>query len=170
MTTRTFVDGCSSCDILSGKLSPPGGVIYEDDYWHVDSVVGPVEWCGFLIIKLKRHCEQLAELTSAEALALGPIVRSACVALTEVMEPATVYACSFGDGIKHIHVWLLPRPREMRSGMRSVMLNLSLRMWLTRIGIRKWLISDEEVTRMSGLLRQRMCTLPSSGIPAGDDL
>jgi hypothetical protein len=54
LTVRTYVDGCLSCDILSGKLSPPGGVIYEDDYWHVDSVIGPVVWRGFLIVKLTR--------------------------------------------------------------------------------------------------------------------
>ena len=170
MTVRIFIDGCLSCDILSGKLSSPGGVIYEDDYWHVDSVIGPVVWRGFLIVKLKRHCEQMAELSSAEALALGPIVRSACVALAEVIEPAKVYVCSFGDGIKHIHVWLLPRPQEMHPGMRSVMLNLSLRMWLTRFGIRKWLISDEDVAHMADLLRQRMSTLHSTEMLERDDL
>ena len=57
------VEGCLSCKILAGRCAPPGGVIYEDDYWHVDSAASPVLWRGFPIIKLKRHCEHLAELT-----------------------------------------------------------------------------------------------------------
>jgi len=57
-----LVPGCMSCDILAGKLTTPGGVIYENEYWHVDSVVSPVCWLGFLIIKLKRHCEHLGAL------------------------------------------------------------------------------------------------------------
>jgi hypothetical protein len=45
-----LVPSCMSCDILAGTRSAPGGLIYEDDCWHVDSVVGPVFWRGFLII------------------------------------------------------------------------------------------------------------------------
>ena len=100
------VPGCMSCDILAGKLTTPGGVIYEDEYWQVDSVISPVYWRGFLIIKLKRHCEHLAELTPEEAGALGPVVRATCSALAEVLKPAKVYVCSFGDGVKHIHLWV----------------------------------------------------------------
>jgi ATP adenylyltransferase len=115
-----LVPGCMSCDILAGKRTSPGGVIYEDEYWHVDSVIGPVFWRGFLIVKLKRHCEHLAELTPDEASALGPIIQTACSALTELLDPAKVYVCSFGDGVKHIHFWVLPCPREMRPGLHWV--------------------------------------------------
>ena len=67
-----LVPGCMSCDILAGRRTPPGGVICEDDYWHVDSVVSPVLWRGFLVVKLKRHCEHLAELK--ETVMIEPIV------------------------------------------------------------------------------------------------
>jgi hypothetical protein len=33
-----LVPGCVSCDILAGRLKPPGGVIFEDEHWHVDAV------------------------------------------------------------------------------------------------------------------------------------
>jgi ATP adenylyltransferase len=79
-----LVPGCMSCDLLAGKITPPGGIIYENAYWHVDSVVRPVYWKGFLIIKLKRHCENLAELLSEEASSLGPVIQATSSALTEV--------------------------------------------------------------------------------------
>ena len=162
MATNLLVPGCMSCDILAGRLAEPGGTIYEDAYWHVGSVVSPVFWRGFLIVKLKRHCEHLAELTPAEATALGTVVQMACLALSEVLKPAKVYVCSFGDGVKHIHLWILPRPPEMRPGMHWVMWHLDVRSFLTRrLGLKRWLVSDEEVADMAGQLRTRFDQLPS---------
>ena len=151
-----LVPGCLSCDILAGKRTVPGGVIYENEHWDVGSVVSPVFWRGFLIIKLKRHCEHLAELTPEEAAALGPVVQTTCLALSEVLKPAKVYVCSFGDGVKHIHFWVLPRPPEMRAGMHWVFLNLDIRAVLTRrLGIKKWICSDEEAADIVAQVRQQ---------------
>ena len=151
----TSISRCLSCDIVTGKQVEPGGVIYENTYWHVGSAVGPAVWRGFLIIKLKRHCEHLAELTPDEAAVLGPVMRTTCLALTEVLGPAKVYVCSFGDGVKHVHFWALPRPAEMRPGMHPVMFNLDMRLTLTRLlGIKKWVISDEEVSFTADKLRE----------------
>lgn len=150
-----FVSGCLSCDIVTGKQVEPGGVIFENAYWHVGSAVGPAVWRGFLVIKLKRHCEHLAELTPEEAADLGSVMRATCLALTEVLKPAKVFVCSFGEGVKHVHFWALPRPPEMRPGMHSVFFNLDKRLTLTRLlGIRKWVISDEEVGYTAGKLRE----------------
>jgi diadenosine tetraphosphate (Ap4A) HIT family hydrolase len=135
----------------------PGGVIYQDDFWHVDSVVPPVIWRGFLIVKLKRHCEHLAELTPEESAALGPVLRGTCAAVTEALQPAKVYVCSFGDGVKHVHFWVLPRPRKMRPGMHAVMLNLDARSFLTkRLGVKRWVVGDQEVAEIAARIRERM--------------
>jgi diadenosine tetraphosphate (Ap4A) HIT family hydrolase len=150
-----FVPGCLSCDLLTGRRSEPGGTIYENEHWHVASVVAPIFWRGFLIVKLRRHCEQLADLTPAEAASLGPVLQATCQALTRVLKPAKVYVCSFGDGVKHIHFWVLPRPPEMRAGMHPVFLQLDLRAFLTRrLGVKRWLISDEEVADLATRLRE----------------
>jgi diadenosine tetraphosphate (Ap4A) HIT family hydrolase len=154
------IPGCMSCDILAGKRTAPGGVIYQDEYWHVDSVVSPVLWRGFLIVKLKRHCEHLAELTPPEATALGPLVQTTCLALSQVLKPAKVYVCSFGEGVKHIHLWVLPRPPEMRPGMHWVFLHLDVRALLThRFGIQRWVVSDAEVAHIADQVRQRFRAL-----------
>jgi diadenosine tetraphosphate (Ap4A) HIT family hydrolase len=160
-----LVPGCVTCDILTGRRREPGGAIYEGEYWHVGSVLSPVVWRGFLIIKLRRHCEHLAELTSAEAEALGPIVQASCQALQEVLNPAKVYVCSFGDGVQHIHIWILPRPAEMKPGMHWVFLHLDARQFLTRrLGIKRWIVPEEKVTETAAQLRFRMGQLlPDQG-------
>ena len=150
-----FVSGCLSCDIVTGKQVEPGGVIYEDPYWHVGGAVAPAVWPGFLVIKLKRHCEHLADLSPEEAADLGPVMRTTCLALTEVLRTAKIYVCSFGDGVKHVHFWALPRPPEMRPGMHQVIFNLDMRITLTRLlGIKKWVVSDEEVGYTADKLRE----------------
>ncbi len=149
--------GCISCDILAGKRTNPGGVIYENDFWHVDSVGEPVVWRGFLIIKLKHHCEHLADLSAAEAAALGPAIRLTCSGLTQVLQPARVYVCSFGDGVRHIHFWVLPRPPEMRPGMHRVMRQLDLRLALTRhLGVKRWIIASQEVAELAEQIRRQI--------------
>jgi diadenosine tetraphosphate (Ap4A) HIT family hydrolase len=154
---RTLVPGCMSCDILAGRLTTPGGVIYENEHWHVDSVTKPVYWRGFLIVKLKRHCEHLAELTQEEAVTLGPVIQATSFALADVLKPAKVYVCSFGDGIKHIHFWILPRQANIRPGMHWVMMHLNIRTILTRrFGIKRWIHSDEEVGKLVMQLRERI--------------
>ena len=153
-----LVSGCVACDIVSGKRIEPGGVIYENEYWHVGTVASaPVVWRGFLIIKLKRHCLHLADLTPEEAAALGPVIRSTCSALAEVLQPARVYVCSFGDGVQHVHFWALPRPAGMRPGMHSVMFQLDLRTTLTRwFGLKRWVVSEGEVAETAKQLRDEL--------------
>ena len=153
-----LLSGCVSCDIVAGNRIEPGGVIYENDYWHIGTAIGlPVVWRGFLIIKLKRHCEHLAELSSEESLALGPVIQSTCSALTKVLKPAKVYVCSYGDGIKHVHFWVLPRLSTTHPGMHSVIFNLDMRTTLTRLlGVKKWIVSDSDVSAIAKQVREHL--------------
>ena len=159
---------CISCEIVSGKRIEPGGSLYEDDCWQVGSVLAPVVWRGFTIVKLRRHCEQLAELTPREAAGLGPVLQATCQALTEVLHPARVFVCSFGDGVRHVHFWVLPRPLEMAPGMHPVLFNLDMRLTLTRVfKIKRWLVPEDEIQHTAGLLRERLSSLMSGRTPSG---
>jgi len=155
-----LVPGCLSCELLAGRRSVPGGTIWEDDFWRLESTVSPVLWRGFLILKLKRHGEHLAELTPAEAAALGPAIRASCAALAMVLAPAKIYVASFGDGVRHIHFWLLPRPRGTRPGLHWVLLRLDLRGLLVRLGFRRWIVPDEEVADLAAQVRRALEALP----------
>lgn len=58
---------CGACAEVAGQLSAPGGVILDDGLWFVSHHTGPFTDPGELTVKTRRHCESLAELTSAEA-------------------------------------------------------------------------------------------------------
>lgn len=100
---------CLSCQVVSGEITPPGGIIHTGQYWIVNHVVGAQLLRGFLIIQPKRHCEHLAELTLAEANEFGTLMQITCRALADVVAPAKTYLCSFGETHKHIHFWVMPR-------------------------------------------------------------
>jgi diadenosine tetraphosphate (Ap4A) HIT family hydrolase len=164
----SLVPGCLSCDIVAGRILQPGGTIYEDEFWNVGSILPPVVWRGFMIIKLKRHCEHLSELTPREAAALGAVIQAASLAVMDVLQPARVFVCSFGDGVRHVHFWVLPRPSHIPSGMHPVIFHLDMRTSLTRwLGIKRWVVPDSEVEQIASQVRERMHQiLPAPG-PAG---
>lgn len=155
---------CISCEIVAGQRVEPGGTLYENAFWHVGSVLQPVVWHGFTIVKLRRHCEHLAQLTPQEAAGLGPVLSATCQALTDVLHPGKVYVSSFGDGVQHIHFWVLPRPAAMRPGIHPVLFNLDMRLGLTRLlGWKRWLIPAAEIETTAGLLRARLSALLEPG-------
>ena len=56
---------CLACDVLTGRIEPPGGTIYENEGWVVDHSISPVALKGWLIVKPRRHVENFSELTDA---------------------------------------------------------------------------------------------------------
>jgi len=107
---------CSACAEIAGEISAPGGVLHDDGLWFVSHHTGPQTDPGELIVKTRRHCESLGELTQEEAAALGPVLRSAIRALERVVVAERIYAVSFNERIRHVHFLLLPRTRDMPRG------------------------------------------------------
>jgi len=101
---------------VAGDVLAPGGVIVDDGLWYVSLHTGPFTDPGELIIKTRRHCESLAELTPAEAAALGPVLRAGVDALERVVVAERIYAVSFNERIRHVHFLLLPRTAAMPRG------------------------------------------------------
>jgi diadenosine tetraphosphate (Ap4A) HIT family hydrolase len=108
--------GCSACAEVAGQVSAPGGVILDDGLWLVSHHTGPFTDPGELIVKTRRHCESLSELTPAEAKALGPILRAAVQALERAVTAERIYAVSFNERLRHVHFLLLPRTADMPRG------------------------------------------------------
>lgn len=108
--------GCSACAEVAGEMSAPGGVILDDGLWYVSHHTGRFTDPGELIVKTRRHCESLSELTSEEADALGPVLRSATRALERVVIAERIYAVSFNERLRHVHFLLLPRTAVMPRG------------------------------------------------------
>ncbi|MDQ3223409.1 MAG: hypothetical protein M3Q75_08075 [Gemmatimonadota bacterium] len=115
-STPAQVRRCSACAEVAGDLAAPGGVIVDDGLWYISHHTGPYTDPGELIVKTRRHCESLAELTPEEAAALGPLLRAAVGALQRVVVAERIYAVSFNERIRHLHFLLLPRTAAMPRG------------------------------------------------------
>jgi diadenosine tetraphosphate (Ap4A) HIT family hydrolase len=109
-------EGCSMCAEVAGTVAVPGGVVFRNEWWEVAHHTGPWTDPGELIVKVRRHVESLAALTPAEAAALGPVLRAAVTAIERVVRPERVYAASFGERVRHLHFFLLPRTAELPAG------------------------------------------------------
>ena len=107
---------CNACAEIAGRISAPGGVILDDGLWFISHHTGPYTDPGELILKSRRHCESLAELTGEEARALGPVLNAAVRALERIVVAERIYAVSFNERIRHLHFLLLPRTAEMPRG------------------------------------------------------
>ncbi len=107
---------CSACAEVAGEVAAPGGVIHDDGHWLVSHHTGAFTDAGELIVKTRRHCESLAELTREEAESLGPLLRSATRALEQVTAAERIYAVSFNERVRHLHFLLLPRTKDMPRG------------------------------------------------------
>jgi diadenosine tetraphosphate (Ap4A) HIT family hydrolase len=107
---------CGACAEIQGRISAPGGVIFDNGLWLVSHHTGRFTDPGELIVKPRRHCESLAELSREEAEALGPVLWSAVRALEREIPAERIYAVSFNERVRHLHFLLLPRTREMPRG------------------------------------------------------
>ncbi len=133
MSTPTL--GCTACAEVAGHVQAPGGVIVDDGLWYVSHHTGPFTDPGELIVKTRRHCESLAELTRAEADALGPILRAGVRALERVVVAERIYAVSFNERIRHVHFLLLPRTAGMPRGHVISDLYRKARNLLRKVGV-----------------------------------
>jgi diadenosine tetraphosphate (Ap4A) HIT family hydrolase len=109
-------ESCSVCSELAGRIPAPGGVVFRNEWWEVAHHTGPWTDPGELIVKARRHVESLAELTPGEAATLGPILRAAVAAVERVVRPERVYVASYGERVRHVHFFLLPRTAALPAG------------------------------------------------------
>jgi len=129
------VAGCAACAEVAGDIHAPGGVIVDDGLWLVSHHTGPFTDPGELIVKTRRHCESLAELTPAEAEALGPVLRAGVRALEQVVVAERIYAVSFNERLRHVHFLLLPRTADMPRGHVISDLYRRARNLLRKVGV-----------------------------------
>jgi diadenosine tetraphosphate (Ap4A) HIT family hydrolase len=137
---------CLPCDVLTGRIRAPGGVIFEDRHWVVDHSISPVRLKGWLIVKPKRHVESFGELTDEEAAASGPLARTCAAAVEAALGPERVYVCSFGEEWRHVHVHVVPRHPDMGAFSWEVL----AAMWS---GDSPWACSDDEAQAAAEAVR-----------------
>ena len=58
----------------------------------------------------------MSGLTAEEAASLGPVLRAAVTAIERVVRPDRVYVASYGERVRHVHYFLLPRTGSLPAG------------------------------------------------------
>jgi diadenosine tetraphosphate (Ap4A) HIT family hydrolase len=109
------VQGCLACDLSAGRRDLPGGLIHDAERWRVEHCVGPLG-VGTLLVKPTRHVTRVAELTTDEAQAQGPLLRRCAAVLDRLLKPEQTYICLWshaGGEPGHIHYIVEPITRKL---------------------------------------------------------
>jgi diadenosine tetraphosphate (Ap4A) HIT family hydrolase len=145
---RRYDDHCLSCQILQGKVIPPGGIIHKNAFWVYYLRSNPVFTPAEGMIVLRRHCENLMELTRDELATLGLTMRNAEQAIVKVLAPQRVHFGIYAESVKHIHVHVLPRTQTMPASNVQIVVLREWYRWLLRLGIKR-AYEDSEVARVA---------------------
>lgn len=111
---------CLVCRKHKGEVDIPGGVIYEDDLIFIShaQLWGDEQehYLGHVLVEVKRHVAELADLTGEEAAAVGLWTTRVAKALLNTEPMEHVYSFFIGDGVPHVHIHVIGRypgaPRE----------------------------------------------------------
>ncbi len=104
---------CFLCRKHAGETAqPPGGYIYEDEYWLVCHAPAEKSLLGTLIIESRRHFLDFADAEEDELVRYGPLLKNVYRALKSLIGAARVYQVVFVEGAPHFHAWLVPRASE----------------------------------------------------------
>ena len=138
------MDNCFICRKHDGEeAAPPGGYIYEDEYWIVCHAPGKSGPLGTLFIEAKRHFLDYAEMNDEECTSLGNVMRKIYSVLKLHTGAERVYQVTLIDGVPHFHSWLVPhRKDDPDKGMKFL--------------VRDDSCNDEEATDLAHRLREAM--------------
>lgn len=100
---------CSACEIVAGRLVPPGGLVIRDRGLELFGVNAPTPVAGWLMITTSRHVRCLADLTDDEAARVAMLAARVQRAQRDVLGAETCYAVSLGEVVKHFHLHIVPR-------------------------------------------------------------
>ncbi|MGE5334940.1 MAG: HIT family protein [Nitrososphaerota archaeon] len=105
------MENCLFCRMQHGQLPVAGGPVYEDDlvYAHHAQPENEPIYLGHLLLESKRHTPGFADLTPAEAQAVGLLVTRLSSALKACTGAEKVYAVFYGEITPHLHIHLTAR-------------------------------------------------------------
>jgi diadenosine tetraphosphate (Ap4A) HIT family hydrolase len=108
------METCFICRKHHGlEATPPGGYVYEDEYWMVCHVPGKLGPLGTLFIESKRHFLDYSEMTAEEAASLGHVMKRIYSALRMHTDVERIYQLCTMEGQPHFHSWIVPRGKDV---------------------------------------------------------
>lgn len=104
----------------AGSDAPSWERIAGDEHWrvgHAFSAAVP----GWLVLMPRRHVTAVADLTDAEAAALGSWQVRLSRALARVLGCQKTYVAQFAEaeGFAHVHFHIVPRPPDLARDLRG---------------------------------------------------
>jgi diadenosine tetraphosphate (Ap4A) HIT family hydrolase len=111
---------CLACQTLTGQITVPGGLIFEQDAWVADHCLGAFG-VGSLVVKTRAHRENLWDLTAEESAALGEVLKTLSQAMVQALGAERVYVSLWVDQPPyHVHFVLQPRyPEPTEGGLKG---------------------------------------------------
>lgn len=101
---------CYACDLSTGSERLIGGLIGETRHWRVEHCQGPLG-VGTLVVKPKRHCLHVWDLTREETTELGPLLEVSSRIVRNLKSPDQVYVCLWSHaGWQPVHIHFLIQP------------------------------------------------------------
>jgi diadenosine tetraphosphate (Ap4A) HIT family hydrolase len=120
MSGMTEYSDCFSCAAERRPDLPPREQVYLDPHWRVAHAFGTAQ-PGWLVVLPRRHVLALDELTPAEAVGLGPVLRAVTAALRAVTGCEKTYVALFAEaeGFSHVHFHVVPRHADLDPALRG---------------------------------------------------
>jgi diadenosine tetraphosphate (Ap4A) HIT family hydrolase len=118
------MDGsCYTCELVArrdtGKV-PLWDCILRTRYWdvvHSYNTALP----GWIVLVARRHLTAIDELTEAEAIELGSLIRRVSVGLKEITGCLKTYVIQFAEAAEHphVHFHIIPRMKDQPAERQS---------------------------------------------------
>ena len=105
------MEGCFFCDRQAGRRAVVGGAVYQDELvcaTHM-SAASEHSYLGYLAVQTRRHVHHWADLTDAEAMAVGLLCTRLSRGLKACLGVEHTYAVYYAEVVPHFHVLLTAR-------------------------------------------------------------
>jgi diadenosine tetraphosphate (Ap4A) HIT family hydrolase len=114
---------CTTCELTRRRDrgdAPLWDSMYRTTYWDVAHAYNS-SLPGWLVLIVRRHIEAVDELSEAEAVELGRLIRAVSLALKQITGCAKTYVVQFAEaaGHPHVHVHIIPRMADLPEDHRG---------------------------------------------------
>jgi diadenosine tetraphosphate (Ap4A) HIT family hydrolase len=118
------MDACKSCELIARRdagAAPLWDSIHRTPYWDVAHSYN-TSLPGWLVLVTRRHISAVDEMTEAEAVELGLLIRATSAALKEVTGCLKTYVIQLAEEREHphVHFHIIPRMPDLPEERKSV--------------------------------------------------
>jgi diadenosine tetraphosphate (Ap4A) HIT family hydrolase len=122
--TVLLESGCETCRLIDERNqgnAPLWDCVLRTDFFDVVHAYG-TSLPGWMVLVVNRHIAAIDEMTEAESLELGKLIREVSLALKEILGCEKTYVMQFAEapGHGHVHFHVVPRAAGMPDQNRGI--------------------------------------------------